>query len=98
MANAASAELPAQAPRRAARVAALLAPMRDPYAAAGLTIYTVFVLVAVFADFIATHDPLEILFNADGNLLAAVPPGADHLLGTTNLGRDIFSQLVIGTR
>ena len=55
-------------------------------------------LVAIFADLIATHDPLEILFDADGKLLAAAPPGADHLLGTTNLGRDIFSQLVIGTR
>jgi peptide/nickel transport system permease protein len=86
-------------PGRAAHfVAAVLTPMRDPYAAAGLTIYAVFVLVAVFADLIATHDPLEILFGADGNLLAAVPPGADHILGTTNLGRDIFSQLVVGTR
>jgi peptide/nickel transport system permease protein len=79
-------------------LAALIAPMRDPYAAVGITIYMVFVLVAIFADLIATHDPLEILFDADGNLLAAMAPGAGHLLGTTNLGRDIFSQLIIGTR
>jgi peptide/nickel transport system permease protein len=99
MANAASAQMPAQAQGRAARFAAtVLAPMRDPYAAAGLSIYLVFVLVAVFADLIATHDPLEILFGEDGNLLAAVPSGAGHWLGTTNLGRDIFSQLVLGTR
>jgi peptide/nickel transport system permease protein len=99
MANAASAQMPAQAQGRAARFAAtVLAPMRDPYAAAGLSIYLVFVLVAVFADLIATHDPLEILFGEDGNLLAAVPSGAGHWLGTTNLGRDIFSQLIIGTR
>jgi peptide/nickel transport system permease protein len=98
MANAVSAQPPVRAQVHASRVTALLAPMRDPYAAAGLTIYFVFVLVAVFADFIATHDPLEILFNDDGNLLAAVPSGAGHWLGTTNLGRDIFSQLVIGTR
>ena len=58
--------------RRACRAfKALLAPLRDPYAAAGILIYTVFVLVALFADLIATHDPLEILFDADGKLLAA---------------------------
>ena len=76
----------------------LVAPMRDPFAAAGLTIYAVFALVAIFADAIATHDPLEILFTADGELARSVPPGAEHWLGTTSLGRDIFSQLVIGTR
>ena len=81
-----------------ARRAALLAPLRDPYAAAGIPIYSLFVLVAIFADLIATHDPLEILFDDDGKLLANAPPGAEHVLGTTNLGRDIFSQLVFGTR
>ena len=85
--------------RRACRASRrVLAPLRDPYAAAGILIYMVFVLVALFADLIATHDPLEILFDADGKLRAAAPPGADHVLGTTNLGRDIFSQLIIGTR
>jgi len=99
MASAADAELSVRLPGRAARVAGtLLAPMRDPYAATGLMIYAAFVLVAVFADMIATHDPLEILFKDDGNLLSGAPPGPDHVLGTTNLGRDIFSQLVIGTR
>ena len=39
-----------------------------------------------------------ILFAPDGNLAASVPAGWPHLLGTTNLGRDIFSQLVVATR
>jgi len=99
MASVADAEWPARLPGRIFRLAGLvLAPIRDPFAAAGLVIYAVFVLVAIFADAIATHDPLEILFGADGNLAASLPPDRDHLLGTTNLGRDIFSQLVIGTR
>lgn len=99
MASAAEAELPARWAGRAARTAhAVFAPMRDPYAAAGLLIYAMFVLIAVFADVIATHDPLEILFREDGNLLSSAAPGAGHILGTTNLGRDIFSQVVIGTR
>ncbi len=76
----------------------ILAPVRDPYAAVGLAIYAVFILVAIFADVIATYDPLEILFTADGDLARGLPPGSEHWLGTTSLGRDIFSQLVIGTR
>jgi peptide/nickel transport system permease protein len=77
---------------------AALAPLRDPFAAAGLIIYLVFALVAIFADQIATHDPLEILFRPNGDLARSLPPSREFLLGTTNLGRDIFSQLVIGTR
>jgi peptide/nickel transport system permease protein len=73
-------------------------PLRDPFALAGLTIYLVFVLVALFADFLAPNPPLEILFTKAGKLAANLPPGAEFLLGTTNLGRDIYSQLVHGTR
>ncbi len=73
-------------------------PMRDPFALVGLAIYVVFVLVAIFAPQIAPYDPLEILF-ADGKLASNIPPLTDdHVLGTTNLGRDIYSQLVFGTR
>jgi peptide/nickel transport system permease protein len=71
---------------------------RDPYALAGLTIYLVFMVVGLGADWLAPYDPMEILFTPDGNLAAALPPGAEHWLGTTNLGRDIFSQLVMATR
>lgn len=87
-------------PRRLGRLRAGLAalPLTDPFAVTGLLIYAVFVLVAVFAPDIATHDPLEILFTPDYTLASSLPPGPDHLLGTTSLGRDIFSQLVIGTR
>jgi len=76
----------------------LAAPFRDPFAAVGTSIYAGFLLIALFADVIAPHDPLEILFSPDGNLARSAPAGWQHPLGTTNLGRDIFSQLVIGTR
>ncbi len=82
--------------RQVARLAAL--PGRDPFALVGLAIYLSFAAVAIFADQIATHDPLEILFQANGRVARSLPPSATHLLGTTNLGRDIFSQLVYGTR
>src|SRR5688572_16742664 len=72
-------------------------PARDPFALVGVLIYAAFILVAIFADALATHEPLKILLE-DGKLARSVPPGADHFLGTTVLGRDIYSQLVHGTR
>ena len=78
------------------RMAAM--PLRDPFAFTGLLIYVLFVLVALFADSLAPVDPLEILFTRSGKLAANVPPGAEFWLGTTNLGRDIYAQLVHGTR
>ncbi len=73
-------------------------PENDPLAIAGVVIYVTFALVAIFADVLITNDPLEILFLPDGNLAANLPPSFEFPLGTTNLGRDIYSQLVLGTR
>ncbi|SDR17224.1 peptide/nickel transport system permease protein [Rhizobiales bacterium GAS113] len=83
-------------PRR--KAAALLAQLRDPYALIGVSIYLAFLLVAIFADALAPYSPTDILFSDDGQLASALPPSAAHLLGTTNLGRDVFSQLVLGAR
>lgn len=90
---------PAAGARRGrGKVAALLAQLRDPYAFIGVSIYLGFLLVAIFADRLASHEATEILFTADGTLASALPPSAAHWLGTTNLGRDVFSQLVLGAR
>jgi len=78
------------------RLAAM--PLRDPFAFAGIAIYVVFAAVAIFADQLAPLDPLEILFTRAGKLAANMPPGAEFLLGTTNLGRDIYGELIHGTR
>jgi peptide/nickel transport system permease protein len=78
------------------RMAAM--PLKDPFAFAGVLIYLLFALVALFADQLAPLDPLEILFTKTGKLAANLGPGADFPLGTTNLGRDIYAQLVHGTR
>ena len=71
---------------------------KDPFALAGLLIYVVFALTAVFADRLALHDPLEILFLPDGKVAANKSPSGTFWLGTTSLGRDVFSQLVYGAR
>ena len=57
----------------------------------GLIVIVFFVLVALFAERIAPYDP-----SALGT--AYLPPSSDHLLGTNDLGQDIFSELVFGTR
>ena len=72
--------------------------LHDPYALTGTLIYLMFVLVALLAPLLAPHDPLEILFTTSGGLAGSLPPSVEHPLGTTNLGRDIFSQLIYGTR
>jgi peptide/nickel transport system permease protein len=71
---------------------------RDRFAMAGLAIYAAFILIALAAPVLAPYPPLELIYAPDGNVVANVGPSREHLLGTTNLGRDIFSQLVFGSR
>lgn len=71
---------------------------RDKMALFGLLIMVFFVLVAIFAPMIAPYDPLTNLETEDGFWLSNKKPSDDFRLGTTNLGRDIFSQLVYGSR
>jgi peptide/nickel transport system permease protein len=74
-------------------------PLHDPLAIIGLGIYAFFIVMAVFAPLIATHNPNEILFTSEFSIAADLTPGTDgYILGTTTLGRDIFSQIVWGAR
>lgn len=70
---------------------------RDRMALFGMIIYIFFILIAIFAPLIAPFGPLEVV-QEDGIWLANEKPSARFILGTTNLGRDIFSQLLFGTR
>jgi peptide/nickel transport system permease protein len=71
---------------------------RDPYFVAGISIYLLFLLTALFADAIAPNAPKDILFLPDGRLAAALPPSITFPLGTTTSGSDIFAQLVHGAQ
>ncbi|MCW2595534.1 MAG: Peptide/nickel transport system permease protein [Jatrophihabitans sp.] len=60
----------------------------------GLTLFGLLVLAAILAPVLASHDPIQQdLANAR---LAPGSPG--HLLGTDELGRDIYSRLLYGAR
>lgn len=59
----------------------------------GVVIILTIILMAVFARFIAPFDPYD---QGAGPQLA--PPGTEHLLGTDNLQRDVFSRVVFGAQ
>src|SRR5882672_12156315 len=63
----------------------------DFRAALAILVLLVLVIVAIGAPWIAPYAPTAQDVN---NMLA--PPGAAHLLGTDDLGRDIFSRLIYG--
>jgi peptide/nickel transport system permease protein len=67
--------------------------LRDPLGALGATLVLLFVLSAALAPMIAPYDPnaLDVPARLQGPSLA-------HLLGTDNLGRDVFSRVLHGGR
>jgi peptide/nickel transport system permease protein len=60
--------------------------------ALGAGIVGFFVLVAIVGPLFIRQDPNTL------STLSNAAPSSKHLLGTTTLGQDIFSQLVVGTR
>ncbi len=66
---------------------------RNPLAMTGLIIVLALLVIAALAPLIATHDPIA--QTLDKRLQ---PPSADAWFGTDQLGRDIFSRIVHGTR
>ncbi len=59
----------------------------------GLIIFGFMVCIAIFAPFIARHDPLAI--DLGGQLL---PPSSEHWFGTAKLGFDIFARVLYAAR
>lgn len=73
-------------------------PLRNPRIVFGLVVFAALLLVAVFAPWLAPHDPTEQdLLNT---LAAPVWKGGQRafLFGTDSLGRDILSRVIYGAR
>jgi peptide/nickel transport system permease protein len=64
----------------------------------GFMVFSLFVLVALLAPVLAPYDPSAKHYDASGRLMKLQPPSKEHVLGTTILGRDVFSQLIWGAR
>ncbi|MBX3502280.1 MAG: ABC transporter permease [Alphaproteobacteria bacterium] len=65
----------------------------NPVTAFAFGLFALFLLAAIFGPVIAPHDPL-----ATNTSLALKPPSAAHWFGTDQLGRDIFSRVLVATR
>lgn len=84
---------------RSPRAAALRTLLRNRLAVAALAVLAIMLVFALFAPLIAPYDP-----NAQDLLMRLQPPAwqsggsGAHLLGTDQLGRDLLSRVVYGTR
>lgn len=67
--------------------------LRNRLAALGAVIILILLFAALFAPWVAPHDPEE-QFSAD----ARQAPSAQYFFGTDTIGRDNFSRIVYGTR
>jgi peptide/nickel transport system permease protein len=91
---------PIEDPRRALRAARIAELrifarrfLRNPLGVLGLAIVVLLLLVAIFAPWLATHDPY---LPSLGKRLS--PPSAEFWFGADELGRDIYSRLLYGSR
>lgn len=66
---------------------------KSPLTIIGFIFILLVTCVAIFAPWIATHNPL-----ATDISRKLEPPSLSHLFGTDQLGRDIFSRIVYGSR
>jgi len=66
---------------------------RNRLALIGLWVVLLIIGLAIFAPWIAPHNPIKTNFE---NLLK--PPASTHIMGTDDLGRDILSRIIYGTR
>jgi peptide/nickel transport system permease protein len=67
--------------------------LRNPILVLAVALVSLQVLLAVFANAVAPHDPLAQAVEA-----RMAQPGADYLLGTDKLGRDVLSRIIHGYR
>jgi ABC-type dipeptide/oligopeptide/nickel transport system permease subunit len=66
---------------------------RKPLGAVSAALIAVIVLTAIFADVIAPYDPLS----AQPEIRLA-PPSWEHPFGTDDIGRDVLSRVIYGSR
>jgi peptide/nickel transport system permease protein len=65
---------------------------RQPLAVVGAVIAVAWILIAIFAPLVAPHDPLAQVFPPNE------APSSAHWFGTDELGRDVLSRVIYGSR
>lgn len=71
---------------------------QDTLGAIGLIFLVIFIVMAVLAPVVAPWGPFDVVFDPDRSVMRLLPPNPTNLLGTTNMGMDVFSQLLYGSR
>lgn len=66
---------------------------QKPLAAFGATVAAVLIVIAILAPFITPHDP-----DRSNSKARHVTPDSENWFGTDDLGRDVFSRLIMGAR
>jgi len=66
---------------------------RNPTMMAGIGIVVIIVILAILANVLFTEDPRR-----PDPINRFIPPGSDHWFGTDNIGRDVYSRTIYGTR
>ncbi|MCJ8505865.1 ABC transporter permease [Kocuria flava] len=84
---------PAETPGETARTGTLRMLLSNKVTAAGLAVLVVVVLLAVLGRWIAPYGANDI-----DVVNALQPPSGAHLFGTDELGRDVFSRVVLSAR
>jgi len=88
-----SLELQVAAPRRTRRAKIFHLMRTQPLATFGFFMLVVSVIIALIGPYIVPKDPYQ-----TSVLNALQTPGADNWFGTDNLGRDVFSRVILATR
>ena len=84
----------AAAPARQSTLGHVAYVLKDnPVTMLAFAMFALIIFVAVFGPAIAPYDPL-----ASHAARALEPPSWDHWFGTDNLGRDVFSRVLVATR
>lgn len=65
----------------------------NPITALSFFLFAFFIFCAVFGPSLVPYDPL-----ASNMSMALSPPSLQHWFGTDNLGRDVFSRVIVATR
>ena len=104
-ATAVAATLEARGPSRSLWVDGWFRLIRNKGSVAGLIVVALFFLVAIFANVLAPHNPLEPNSGKDFLPPSFIAKDAanragdpNFFLGTDTLGRDLFSQVIYGSR
>jgi len=69
--------------------------MRNRLAVLGLIIFIIILLLALFADQIASYEDVALKMDIRNRLQG---PSAEHLFGTDEAGRDVFARIIHGGR